>query len=78
MEALPEVVEAVGGQCEVYVDGGFSQGANIFKALALGASMVSGVPWECWDTKAWVGKKGSSGQRTRFIILQLQSKSLIV
>ena len=25
MEALPEVVEAVGGQCEVYVDGGFSQ-----------------------------------------------------
>ncbi|XP_045122704.1 peroxisomal (S)-2-hydroxy-acid oxidase GLO3-like isoform X2 [Portunus trituberculatus] len=40
MEALPEVVEAVGGRCEVYVDGGFSQGANIFKALALGANMV--------------------------------------
>lgn len=44
MEALPEVVEAVGGRCEVYVDGGFSQGANIFKALALGANMVSGIP----------------------------------
>lgn len=40
MEALPEVVEAVGSRCEVYVDGGFSQGANIFKALALGANMV--------------------------------------
>ncbi|KAK8401303.1 hypothetical protein O3P69_002816 [Scylla paramamosain] len=40
MEVLPEVVEAVGGRCEVYVDGGFSQGAHIFKALALGANMV--------------------------------------
>ena len=44
MEALPEVVEAVQGRCEVYVDGGFSQGAHIFKAIALGANMVSGVP----------------------------------
>lgn len=40
MEALPEVVEAVAGRCEVYVDGGFSQGGHIFKALALGANMV--------------------------------------
>ncbi|KAG0727650.1 Hydroxyacid oxidase 1 [Chionoecetes opilio] len=40
MEALPEVVAAVHGRCEVYVDGGFSQGAHIFKALALGANMV--------------------------------------
>ncbi|KAK8400935.1 hypothetical protein O3P69_002601 [Scylla paramamosain] len=40
MEALPEVVEAVSDRCEVYVDSGFSQGANIFKALALGANMV--------------------------------------
>ncbi|XP_068205798.1 2-Hydroxyacid oxidase 1 [Palaemon carinicauda] len=40
IEALPEVVKAVNGQCEVYVDGGFSQGTDIFKALALGAKMV--------------------------------------
>ncbi|XP_050736051.1 uncharacterized protein LOC127008287 [Eriocheir sinensis] len=40
MEALPEVVKAVGDRCEVYVDGGFSQGGHIFKALALGAKMV--------------------------------------
>ena len=39
---LPEVVAAVrGSSCEVYVDGGFSQGTDIFKALALGARMVS-------------------------------------
>lgn len=40
IEALPEVVKAVNGQCEVYIDGGFTQGTEIFKALALGAQMV--------------------------------------
>jgi 4-hydroxymandelate oxidase len=37
IDALPEVVEAAGGDCEVYVDGGFRRGADIVKALALGA-----------------------------------------
>lgn len=40
IEALPEIVEAVRGRCQVFVDGGFSNGADIFKALALGADMV--------------------------------------
>ncbi len=35
--ALPEVVESVGGRAEVYVDGGFRRGADVLKALALGA-----------------------------------------
>jgi 4-hydroxymandelate oxidase len=37
LDALPEVVEAVGGRCEVYVDGGFRRGTDVLKALALGA-----------------------------------------
>lgn len=37
LEALPEVVEAVGGRCEVYVDGGILRGTDVLKALALGA-----------------------------------------
>jgi isopentenyl diphosphate isomerase/L-lactate dehydrogenase-like FMN-dependent dehydrogenase len=37
IEALPEVVEAVNGGCEVYVDGGIRRGTDILKALALGA-----------------------------------------
>ena len=37
LDALPEVVEAVAGRCEVYVDGGVSRGADVLKALALGA-----------------------------------------
>jgi isopentenyl diphosphate isomerase/L-lactate dehydrogenase-like FMN-dependent dehydrogenase len=37
LDALPEVVEAVAGRCEVYVDGGVRRGADVLKALALGA-----------------------------------------
>lgn len=40
MEALPEIVEAVAGRCEVYVDGGIRRGTDVFKALALGARSV--------------------------------------
>jgi len=39
-EALPEVVEAVGGQCPVWVDGGIRRGTDVVKALALGARAV--------------------------------------
>ena len=38
--ALPDVVEAVSGRIEVYVDGGFRRGCDILKALALGARGV--------------------------------------
>src|SRR5579883_187047 len=40
IESLPEVVEAVGNQIPVLVDGGVRRGTDIFKALALGARAV--------------------------------------
>ncbi|XP_076234394.1 hydroxyacid oxidase [Calliopsis andreniformis] len=40
IEALPEIVEAVNGRIEIYMDGGVRQGIDVFKALALGAKMV--------------------------------------
>ena len=40
IEALPEVVEAVAGRCEVYMDGGIRRGTDVLKALALGARAV--------------------------------------
>lgn len=40
IEALPEVVEAVDGQCEIYLDGGIRRGTDVLKALALGARAV--------------------------------------
>ena len=39
-EALPEVVEAVAGRAEVYVDGGIGSALDVLVALALGATGV--------------------------------------
>src|SRR4029079_5840265 len=40
LEALPEVVEAVGDRAEVFVDGGVRRGSDVVMALALGARAV--------------------------------------
>jgi 4-hydroxymandelate oxidase len=40
VEVLPEVVEAVDGRLEVYLDGGIRRGTDVLKALALGARAV--------------------------------------
>src|SRR5262249_40855710 len=40
IEALPEVVEAIGGKIPVLIDSGFRRGSDIFKAIALGADAV--------------------------------------
>jgi isopentenyl diphosphate isomerase/L-lactate dehydrogenase-like FMN-dependent dehydrogenase len=40
LDALSEVVEAVGGRIEVYLDSGIRRGTDVAKALALGARAV--------------------------------------
>jgi 4-hydroxymandelate oxidase len=40
LDALPDVVDAVAGRVEVLVDGGVRRGADVLKALALGARAV--------------------------------------
>ncbi|KAG5892955.1 hypothetical protein JTB14_015006 [Gonioctena quinquepunctata] len=40
VEALPEIVKAVGAKVEVYLDGGITDGTDVMKALGLGAKMV--------------------------------------
>jgi isopentenyl diphosphate isomerase/L-lactate dehydrogenase-like FMN-dependent dehydrogenase len=41
LDVLPEVVAAVKGRAAVIIDGGFSRGADIIKAIALGADAVA-------------------------------------
>ena len=39
-DVLPEIVDAVGGRAEVYVDGGIRSGIDVLRAVALGAQAV--------------------------------------
>src|SRR5437764_3066494 len=57
--ALPDVVEAVGDQVEVLVDGGVRTGLDVVKLVALGArAVLIGRPW------AWaVAGRGQAGVR---------------
>ncbi|XP_054152641.1 uncharacterized protein LOC128951419 [Oppia nitens] len=48
LEALPEIVEAVGREVDVYMDGGVRTGADVFKALAIGAKVVFVGRPVCW------------------------------
>jgi isopentenyl diphosphate isomerase/L-lactate dehydrogenase-like FMN-dependent dehydrogenase len=40
LDALPEVVEAVGGRIPILMDGGVRRGTDVLKALSLGAAGV--------------------------------------
>jgi len=59
VRALPEVVDAVGGDAEVLVDGGVRTGLDVVKMLALGArGVLIGRAW------AWaVAAQGEAGVR---------------
>ena len=40
IDILPDVIDAVGSQIPVFVDGGFRRGTDVYKALAIGARAV--------------------------------------
>ena len=70
IEALPEVVAAVGGRIPVLVDGGVRRGTDVFKALALGAKAVGiGRPM-LWG----LGAFGEAGVERVLAILQTELK----
>ena len=57
IDILPEVIDAIGAEMPVFVDGGFRRGSDVFKALALGARAVGiGRPY-IWGLTAF-GQEG--------------------
>jgi isopentenyl diphosphate isomerase/L-lactate dehydrogenase-like FMN-dependent dehydrogenase len=68
IDALPEVVEAVGGRVEVIVDGGIRRGTDVVKALALGARAVLAGRAPLWGLAA----AGEDGARHVLELLQAE------
>jgi L-lactate dehydrogenase (cytochrome) len=55
ISALPAIVDAVGSDLEVFMDGGVRSGLDVLKALALGAKA-------CFLGRAWAYALGAGGQ----------------
>ena len=74
IDALPEIIEAVGGRLPVIVDSGFRRGTDIVKALALGARAVGiGRPY-LWG----LGAFGQAGVERVLAILQGELRSVMM
>ena len=52
ISALPEIVEAVAGKAEIWIDGGFTRGSDVVKAIALGANAVGIGKLQAWALTA--------------------------
>ncbi len=68
IDALPGVLTAVAGRCEVYMDGGIRRGTDILKALALGAQAVLVGRPIIWG----LGASGQEGVRGVLEILRAE------
>ena len=55
IDALPKIAQAVGGDLEVYMDGGIRSGLDVLKAMALGAKA-------CFVGRAWAYALGAGGE----------------
>lgn len=69
IEVLPEVVQAVAGRARIMIDGGFSRGADIVKAIALGAHTVVIGRLFCYGLAA----AGAAGVKRVLELLEIEA-----
>jgi (S)-2-hydroxy-acid oxidase len=69
IDALREIVEAVDGRCEVFVDGGFRRGVDVAVALAMGARAA-------FIGRPYLYGLAHSGEEGAFSVLQLFRREL--
>lgn len=69
IDALPEIVEAVGGKIPIHVDGGIRHGTDVFKALALGADF-------CWVGRPALWGLAYKGQAGVELMIKLLSDEI--
>jgi L-lactate dehydrogenase (cytochrome) len=67
--ALPAIVDAVGSQIEVHMDGGVRSGQDVLKAMALGAK-------GCYIGRAFLYGLGAMGEEGVSKVLQIIHKEL--
>lgn len=73
LEALPEIVDSVGGKVPVLLDSGIRSGGDVVKAIALGAKAVLAGRPVAWG----VGAFGSRGVERVFAIFSEEMKRVL-
>jgi len=71
IEMLPDIVRAVAGRVEVYMDGGVTRGTDVMKALALGARAVFVGRPVLWGL-------AHSGEEGVYNVLKLLNEELVL
>jgi glycolate oxidase len=73
LDALPAVVDAVDGRAAIVIDGGFTRGTDVVKALALGADLVAMGRMPLWGLAAG----GAAGVAAALEILRAEVRTTL-
>jgi len=73
IECLPEVLSGTGGKIPVLIDSGFRGGADVYKALALGATAVGIGRPHIWGLASF----GQEGVETVVAILRRELQAIM-
>jgi len=71
MDMLPEIIDAVGGQADIVLDGGVQRGSDVVKAAAMGVKAVAIGKLQAWGL-------GAAGKEGLVRVLEILEEEMIV